>query len=119
MDQKELISALKELMRTGFDSSFASFCAKTFSSHRYPPGNLAAARMHAFYLRMALEVLTDSSTREELFAAEAKGLTRNEEAFRLVTIESFQAALSSVRPFAELFVEKWCAVWAGADEGAN
>jgi hypothetical protein len=58
MSSLELVRGLEALLEKGFDDSFAVFCAAEFSSHRYPPANLAPARMHAFHLRLAIQELT-------------------------------------------------------------
>ena len=111
MSEDELIGQIAKIRQEGFTGSFADFCAKTFSSYHYPPENLAAARMHAFYLRMAMERLTDAKGREELFQGSLEG-DRVEVAYLDITRESYRAALESGRPFCELFVEKWCASFA-------
>ena len=111
MSETELVRQLAEKREKGFDEPFALFCAKTFSSFQYFPENLAAARMHAFYLRQTLERLVDANTREELLHGAVAG-DKIEVAFRDVTREGYQAALESGLPFCELFVEKWCRYWA-------
>ena len=111
MSETELVRQLAEKRENGFDEPFALFCAKTFSSFQYPSENLAAARMHAFYLRQALEGLTDTEGREVLFHKAVAG-DRIEMAFREVTRESYEAALESGRPFCEIFIENWCRYWA-------
>lgn len=111
MSEEELIGQIAKIRQEGFTGSFTDFCAKTFSSYHYLPENLAAARMHAFYLRLALERLVDANSREELLYGAAMG-DEIEVTFRKVTRKSYQAALESGRPFCELFVEKWCASFA-------
>ncbi len=112
MSETELVKQLTEVREKGFDESFAHFCAKTFSSHEYPPENLAAAKMHAFYLRMAVEMLTDEESREVLLSgAGVEGGV--DAAFRELTRKSLEAAVKSERPFCEVFVERWCRHWAG------
>ena len=111
MSEKELIQHLCEVKQKGFDESFASFCAKTYASYQYPPENHVPAMMHAHYLRLALETLTDAEGREALFHAAAEG-DKKEVAFQELTREIYQAAQKSDRPFCELFVEKWCRYWA-------
>lgn len=114
MSEAELARQLIEVREKGFDEPFALFSAMIFSSFQYPAENLAAARMHAFYLRLALERLTDTEGREVLFHEAVKG-DRMEAAFRDVTCESYEAALESGRPFCEIFVENWCRHWAEED----
>jgi hypothetical protein len=111
MSEAELARQLTEVREKGFDEPFALFCAKTFSSFEYSPENLAAARMHAFYLRQALEKLVDANTREELLHGAIAG-DKIEGVLMKVTRESYQATLESGRLFCELFVEKWCASFA-------
>ena len=111
MDRSELDRQIAEVLEKGFDDSFAVFCATTFSSYDYPPGNLAFARMHAFYLREALEMLSSAETRDTL-SVDAEGKTLLEKAFREVTTKSYQAALCEDRPFCEVFVQMWCSWWA-------
>ena len=55
MHKSELADRLKEIQEKGFDDSFAEFCSDTFSSYEYPKERLAAARMHAFWLRIFIE----------------------------------------------------------------
>ena len=55
MLESELDAALGGILERGFDDSFPSFCARTLSSHEYPNGNVSAARMHAFWLRVFIE----------------------------------------------------------------
>lgn len=112
MSESELNRQIAQWMEKGFGDSFASFCAGVFASHQYPSENLAAARMHAFYLRMALEVLSDPETREKLFESEGDGDDRLEKVFSSTVTSSYRAALDSDRSFAELFVEAWCSAWA-------
>ena len=111
MSEAELARQLTEVREKGFDEPFALFCAKTFSSFQYSPEDLAAAKMHAFYLRLALEKLVAANSREDLLPGAVAG-DKIEVAFREVTRESYQAALESGLPFCELFVEKWCRYWA-------
>ena len=112
MDTAELDNSLREMMEKGFDDSFATFCARIFASYQYSPENLPAARMHAFYLRMALEVLSDPVTREKLFYNEGEGEERLLKVFRSVAKKSYRTALSSDRPFSAIFVEQWCRFFA-------
>ena len=114
MSEEELIKQICKIRQEGFTDSFAQFCARIFSSYHYPPENLAAARMHAFYLRLALERLTDAKGREELFHEAVEG-GRMEAAFWEVTRRSYEAALESDRPFCEIFVGNWCRHWAKED----
>lgn len=106
MSEKELIRQLAELKEKGFDDSFAAFCARTFSSFEYPAEHLAPARMHAHYLRLAIDILSDG-IRREAFLREGKA-EGTEGLFREVTVACYREALGTGRPFGELFVEKWC-----------
>lgn len=115
MSEEELIKQICKIRQEGFTDSFAQFCARIFSSYHYLPENLAAARMHAFYLRLALERLTDANGREELFREAAEG-DRTEAAFLEVIRQSYEAALESDRPFCEIFVGNWCRHWAEVDK---
>ena len=109
MDITELEGQLADILKKGFDDSFASFCARTLASFDYSPAGRARAKMHAHYLRLALGVMTDPESREELFRPTGEG---DDDAFRVVTMESCRAALESDRPFCEVFVEKWCGYYA-------
>ena len=109
MSDSELVRQLNAVLEKGFDGSFAAFCAMTLASYTYPPEGLSRARMHAHYLRLALEVLTDPEGRERLFRQAGEG---EDEAFREVAMESYRAALESDRPYCEVFVERWCAYYA-------
>lgn len=115
MEPIELDRQIAEMREKGFDDAFARFSAATFSSYSYPPDNLAAARMHAFYLRLALEALSCGESRQELFREAQEG-DRLETAFRETATESYRAALSGDRPFCEVFVEMWCSRWAYGKE---
>lgn len=101
MDEAEVINSLKTIRENGFDDSFAAFCANVFSSREYPPGNLAAARMHAHYLRLAIEIVCDG-------LPETEGEDRLVGLCRSLARECMNSAVSSERPFTELFVESWC-----------
>lgn len=118
MDTAELDNSLREMMEKGFDDSFAAFCAEVFSSYQYSPEKLALAKMHAFYLRIALENLSCPETREELLTDGVEGEDNLDRAFRTVAVESYRTALFSDRPFHELFVELWCAFWSEGGQGS-
>ena len=111
MSDSELIRQLNAVLEKGFDDSFASFCARILASNRYASDGLARVRMHAHYLRLAIEALTDPVRREELFRQAGAG-DRMDDAFLKVTMESYRAALESDRPFCEVFVERWCSYYA-------
>jgi hypothetical protein len=103
MDTAELERQVAEFVRRGIDEPFARFCAEAFSRHDYPPEGIAAARMHLFYLRLAIELLLGEEPADVPFLEECRTVTR----------DSRDCALESGRPFCEVFVEKWCAYWAG------
>ena len=106
MDTIELDRDLAEVQKKGFVESFALFCANTFSSFSYPDENLAAARAHAYFLRLFIEErVTGSTTIEEI----PESLY---ETFREVGRQSIQDTLSSVNPSGmeccRAFVRNWC-----------
>ena len=114
MESAELDRQIAEVLEKGFDGSFAVFCAKTFSSFSYPAQNLAAARMHAHYLRMALEALSDPEMKARLLAeAPIRAGDRWTILCLSVAGDSYRSALESDRPLCELFVEGWCRMLAG------
>ena len=79
-------------MEKGFDDSFKAFCARIFSSYRYSPDGLAAARMHAFYLRLFIEERVSGETSIESLPENLR------EVFREVGRRSVQETLSSGNP---------------------
>ena len=100
MHKSELSDRLKEIQEKGFDDSFAEFCAVTFSSYEYPKERLAAARMHAHFLRVFIQdYLTDSHPIER------------QEDYMKVGMAALEETLKSERPtamaFCRAFVEKW------------
>ena len=106
MDTIELDRDLAEVQKKGFDESFALFCADTFSSFSYPDESLAAARAHAYFLRIFIEErVTGSTTIEEIPECLY-------ETFREVGRQSIQDTLSSVNPSGmeccRAFVRNWC-----------
>ena len=112
MDYTELRRQMVTLQEEGFDDSFGTFCGKTFSSYNYPPENLAAARLHGHYLRLAIAAIVRSETMEELLSHESAEDDREETVFWKVLRDSIKAALESDRPFIQCFVEMWCRRWA-------
>jgi len=100
MDRNELDRQLAELLEKGFDESFTAFCAKTFSSYSYPPENLAPARMHAFYLKVATGVVLGGTPDGDIPLMDV---------CRQVAEKSCRSALGTDRPFCEIFIENWCA----------
>lgn len=107
MDRSELDRQIAEVLEKGFEDSFAGFCATTFSSYNYPPENLAFARMHAFYLRMAMGMLNGEEGMEEIpYYTECVSIAE----------KSYRSALESDRPFHEVFVEMWCAFFSSKTE---
>ena len=113
MDTAELNRQIADVIGKGFDESFIRFCAETFSSYDYPAEHLAAARMHAHYLRLALEALSNPETRERLLSAK---IIEGEGAYMSVCLsvaeKSYRSALESDRPICEVFVERWCSYFA-------
>ena len=106
MHKSELADRLKEIQEKGFDDSFAEFCADTFSSYEYPKERLAAARMHAHFLRVFIqEYLTDPCPEER------------QEDYMRVGMAAIDEVLEGERPtamaFCRAFVEKWCRFCAG------
>ena len=106
MEKEELDRQFAEIMEKGFDEAFARFCATTFSSYCYPPENLAAARIHAFFLRLFIEEgVSGQPSPEEI----PESLI---ETFREVSRQSIRDTLSSVNPSGmeccRAFVRNWC-----------
>ena len=112
MDYNELRRQMVTLQEKGFDDSFGAFCGKTFSSYSYPPENLAAARLHGHYLRLAIAAIVRSETLEELLSHESAEDDRDETVFWKALRDSIKAVLESDRPFIQCFVEMWCRQWA-------
>ena len=110
MDKSELDRQIAEVLEKGFDESFADFCAKTFSSYSYPPENLAAARMHAFYLRFVLEALKRISP-DKIECAD-KTFELSDTAIE-IGIECYKNSLSDDVDFCREFIKEWCRHWAG------
>ncbi len=102
MTKAELDRHLAKVLEKGFDESFADFCARTFSSYNYPPENLAPARMHAFYLKVAMGMLLGATPDEDIPLMNV---------CRQVAEESCRSALETDRPFCEIFIENWCAYY--------
>ena len=110
MDTAELDNSLREVMEKGFDDSFAAFCAKTYSSYEYPPENQAAAKMHAFYLRIALESLCENEKKAEILGGNTGFISLSpleRLCFKTASIASNEA-LCGRGSFAEIFVDNWC-----------
>ena len=104
MEPSELDRQIAEVVERGFDESFILFCADTFSSFDYPVEKLAAARMHAFYLRLFMELhLSGEAVRET---------GRLPEAVKMIGEKSMEETLSLPQPsgeaFCRLFVRNWC-----------
>ena len=103
MTKAELDRHLAKGLEKGFDESFADFCARTFSSYNYPPENLAPARMHAFYLKVAMGMLLGATPDEDIPLMNV---------CRQLAEKSCRLALETDRPFCEIFIENWCAYYA-------
>ena len=112
MQPSELDRQLAEMLEKGFNGSFLKFCAEEFSSHRYAPENLPAARMHAFYLRMALELLP-CGDEDALQPPEETGSDRVLVEFYRITRECYLDSTESGTDFCESFIRRWCDSWAG------
>ena len=115
MQQSELDAVIMKVRDEGFDEAFIRFCAETFSSHTYPAKNLAAARMHAFFLRLALDSLCNPETKAEVLSAENPGQYVVDEPETLclqLSGECYRDALNGGEPFCELFIRKWCGILA-------
>lgn len=91
---------IAEALDKGFDETFAEFCARTFASYTYPPENLAAARMHSFYLKTALEILSGKEPEGEIPLMDE---------CRVAASRSYRIAQTENLPFCEVFVREWCA----------
>lgn len=103
MTKAELDRHLAKVLEKGFDESFADFCARTFSSYNYSPENLAPARMHAFYLKVAMGMLLGATPDEDIPLMNV---------CRQLAENSCRSALDTDRPFCEIFIENWCAYYA-------
>ena len=111
MRQSELEAALRAVRDGGFDESFVRFCARTFSSHTYPSKNLAAARMHAHFLRLALEMLCNDNTKAGVLLGENSGTydVNDPETLCLqLARECYHDAMKGEVSFCELFIMRWC-----------
>ena len=111
MQQYELEAAILKIRNEGFDESFIHFCAKTFSSYTYPPETVAAARMHAFYLRLALDALCDSKSKVRILSMEHPGegdVKSPDKLCLFIAGESYRAALCGESSFQEQFIRRWC-----------
>ena len=104
MTEDELGRRVEEILEKGFDGAFERFCADTFSSYTYPEENLAAARMHGFYLSVALCLLSGREVDD--------GIPYLEEC-RAVAEKSYRLALEGDRPIEEVFVRMWCSFLSG------
>ena len=103
MSGPEIQRQLSELMEKGFDDSFVRFCGRSFSSHQYPPGNLAAAKMYAFYLRLYIGSLFSGVT-----GTPCEGIPQQMwELCREVGDSSIERA-ESAEAFCREFVKEWC-----------
>ena len=115
MEPSELDRQIAEVVENGFKESFIRFCADTFSSYVYSPEGLALARMHAHYLRLALEYFSLTLGEERTL----QDIPYFEECLSVAS-ESYRSALESDRPFCEEFVERWCSRFAtSAREGGE
>ena len=111
MEIAELDKGLAEVQKKGFDDSFVLFCAETFSSFSYPKENIAAARMHAYFLRLFIEERVSG----EISRGQIPESLR--ETFREVGEQSVRETLSSSSPSGmeccRAFVRNWCGSFAG------
>ena len=108
MSEQELRRQLAEIREKGFDDSFAQFCSHTFSSYEYPGEKLAAAKMHAHFLRLFLE---------EYLLEPNPGV--RQESYMRVGMAAIQEVSKGERPtameFCRAFVKRWCRFCAGKD----
>ena len=108
MSAEELRRQLAEIREKGFDDSFAQFCGDTFSSYEYPAEKLAAAKMHAHFLRLFIEeFLLDPNPGQR------------QESYMKVGMETIEEVSKSEHPtgmsFCRAFVKKWCRFCVGKD----
>ena len=108
MSEQELRKQLAEIREKGFDDSFAQFCGDTFSSYEYPGERLAAAKMHAHFLRLFIE--------EYLLHPNPE---RRQEYYIKVGMAAIQEVSKSEHPtgvdICKAFIEKWCRFCAGKE----
>ena len=114
MDTAELDRQIAGILEKGFDESFIRYCAETYSSYTYASSNVAAARRHAFYLRLFME--------EHLSGETACGTGRLHGTIRMIGEKTFEEILSMQHPsgmaFCRLFVRNWCR-YHSLEEGAE
>ena len=107
MEETQLQALLKDRMKTGFDADFAAFCAETLASHSYTSENLAKARMHAFYLRLVLELLTS----DDEPISEENANDPSDVAIKIGE-HCYEKSLQEGTDFCREFVKEWCSYWA-------
>lgn len=73
------------------------------------------ARMHAHYLRIAIEEIVNTERAEALFE-ESPSEEKLDTIFDDVLKKSLQAALESSGPFCKLFVDGWCSSLSGDED---
>lgn len=108
MSEKEIRRLLADIREKGFDDSFAQFCSDTFSSYEYPGERVAAAKMHAHFLRLFIE--------EYLLNPNPGGM---QESHMIVGTAAIQKVSKSEHPtgvdICKAFIEKWCRFCAGKE----
>ena len=115
MDIAELDRQIAEIMEKGFDESFIRYCAETFSSYTYAPSNLAAARRHAFYLRLFMDERLSGG-----IAFEVDGLHGVVQMIGEKTVdETLSLQHPSGKAFCRLFVRNWCRSFSLEEESVN
>ncbi|MBP3257712.1 MAG: hypothetical protein J6M23_06950 [Bacteroidales bacterium] len=106
MTEQQLKQALRKLREKGFDGSFSDYCAATFSSYTYPDGGLAAARMHAFFLRYFIEAYLDEYFSKETRPGGIEGTIWK--VGKLTIDETLSTENATAMTFCRSFVKNWC-----------
>ena len=108
MTEQQLKQALRELRDKGFDESFTDNCAKICSSYTYPEEKLAAARMHAFFLRYFIGAYLDDYFTD---AEKLEGIERTVWKVGKQSVdETLQKENATAMTFCRAFVKNWCEV---------
>lgn len=108
MTEPQLIQALRELRKEGFDESFTDYCATTCSSFTYPKEKLSAARMHAFFLRYFIGAYLDDYFTD---AGKLEGIESTVWKVGKQSVdETLQKENATAMTFCRAFVKNWCEV---------
>ena len=117
MQRERLQTELARIRKTGFDDSFARFCAETFSSFSYSTENLPAARMHAFFLRLFLDGGVNGTPWVDAVPERLRIL------FEEVSMKAVEETLSSEAPSGvrccRSFVRRWCEALSLCEDGTG